>query len=1015
MFKHMLFLSFLFISQLLIGQTSISGIVNNYTVVSEIISCESKITVSNTIGFSPDDFVIIMQMQGAMIQEGDNSNFGDIADLGSAGLFEKMEILSIAGNEITFKNLLVNEYDIAGTVQLISLPQYENASVDNPITGQTWDGSTGGVVAIEVENTLTLNADITATGIGFRGGVKSIVSSDCNFLTNANDYFYDADNWRGAPKGEGIAAFISNKENGRGAQANGGGGGNDHNTGGGGGGHIASGGQGGEQDAPGTFGCSGNNPGRGGKTISAMDNRVFLGGGGGAGHFDNNNAGSSGGNGGGIIIVIANTVVSGTNRLVTNGLTPTLAGGDGAGGGGAGGSVFMLAQNVMGVLGLEAIGGDGGDTNNPADRCFGPGGGGAGGRILLNTAPGDISLAGGVAGINSTNSSECNGLSNGAVDGEGGSLGLFTGLVEGDETLEATLIVEQPNSATICTGSSYELTAEVTGNNLSFQWQINDGSGFMDLQNGADFSGVNTSILTIQNIDNDLDGNQFQLIITSICAGEMITEIATVEVEAGTIANFGFSNLGDGMFQFANLSSNFNSVLWDFGDMNMSTMSNPTNTFEEGEYLVTLTAFGACDTVSTTQLVSVTAAPTANFSFLADGECAPSTLQFLNESSENGESFIWMFEGGQPALSSMENPMVTYLNGGSFDVTLIVSNTSGSDTLTQVGAIVVQDIPMVNFSFASNGLTVDFTSMVPNFNGTLLWDFGDNMTSALPNPTHTYATSGVYTVTLTASNDCGVVTETQDVSTGALPMAAFTGDFSSDCVPLTAFFTDQSGGADITEWFWEFPGGIPATSTEENPEISYTTPGLYDVTLTVTNDLGMNTTILTNFVPANAFPNASFDYEINDNVVTFMNTSMGGNTFTWDFGDGSPTTNEVNPTHTFTSNGIFNVTLVASNLSCANVDAQELFIDFTATDEAFKNDLIQVYPNPVRDVLTVEFLENNGQQFKLKLYDVQGRLWREQTVPIRENGFLDVSELGSGVYILEIWNGEEQVVERILK
>lgn len=1016
MYKHILLFTTLFLfSQMGLAQTSISGIINDYAAVAEIKNCESKIIVDDATNFAPDDLVILLQMQGATIKNADNAEFGDIEDLGSAGLYEKAEILSVVGNEIIFKKILVNEYDVAGNVQLISLPKYENATVIAPVTGQLWNGATGGVVAIEVENTLTLEADISATGLGFRGGLKEIVSSDCSFLTNANDYFYDANNWRGSSKGEGIATIITNKERGRGAQANGGGGGNDHNTGGGGGGNITNGGQGGEQNAPGTFGCRGENPGVGGKGIAATETRLFLGGGGGAGHFDNNNAGSSGGNGGGIIIVIANTIVAGGNQLVANGLTPNLAGGDGAGGGGAGGSIVAIVQNIMGLVEVNALGGDGGDTNNPADRCFGPGGGGSGGRILTSTTPSNFSLVGGIAGINSTASSECTGLSNGALDGQSGVFGVLSSFVEGDMEIMATSITTQPSSTTICTGDDYLMTAEVTGNNLSFQWQINTGSGFVDLQNGPNYSGVTSTNLQIQDVDTGMDGNQFQLIIGDMCAGDLTSTAATIEVGAGTVADFSFSNLGSGMFQFANLSSNFNNVAWDFGDTNMSTMANPTHSFDEGNFTVTLTAFGDCDTVSIMQNIDVTAMPTADFSFTTDGDCVPVAVQFTNESSENSDSYTWMFDGGLPALSSMENPTVTYNSAGTFDVTLIVFNSEGSDTLTQVGGIVVQDFPTVDFSFMSNGLTVNFTSMVQNGGGTLLWDFGDNMTSTVPNPTHTYAASGVYEVTLTVSNDCGDVTATEEVSTGVLPMAVFSSNLNSDCVPLTAFFTDLSGGTDITEWFWEFPGGTPATSTSENPQVFYDTPGLYDVTLTVTNDLGSNTTTYSNHIVANAFPNANFEFDIMDNVVTFTNTSVGGNTFTWDFGDGSPTTNETNPTHTYNSNGIFSVTLIASNLSCANVQSEELFIDFSADEEVLKNELINVYPNPAIDVLTVELADNLQEEVTLRLYDVQGRMWRQQIVTIGNKGQMEVANLASGVYILEISTEKETMIQRILK
>ena len=84
--------------------------------------------------------------------------------------------------------------------------------------------------------------------------------------------------WRGAFKGEGIVIGNSAQYSGKGARATGGGGGNDHNSGGGGGGHATAGGQGGENDEPSLFGCSGENPGLGGKAIADFQGyRLFFG------------------------------------------------------------------------------------------------------------------------------------------------------------------------------------------------------------------------------------------------------------------------------------------------------------------------------------------------------------------------------------------------------------------------------------------------------------------------------------------------------------------------------------------------------------------------------------------------------------------------------------------------------------------------------------------------------------------------------------------------------------------
>ena len=299
------------------------------------------------------------------------ANFGNLSSLNGAGLYEYNQITSINGQTLTLANTLQNDY-ISANSQVVGFEIHTDAIISSEITAPAWNGTTGGIVIIEAVNSLTLQADINVNGLGFRGGLSYIASDDnCNFATFSNNYSYESDNWRGAPKGEGIADFVSGHENGRGAQANGGGGGNSHNSGGGGGALHSIGGIGGTNEEPSFFGCSGNFSGIGGKSLINSSTRIFLGGGGGSGH-SNNNAATRGGAGGGIIILKAPEIVFSTGEVTANGLTGDSTSGDGAGGGGSAGSVLIVSDNVSGVTAISAQGGTGGNADNQnQNRCFG--------------------------------------------------------------------------------------------------------------------------------------------------------------------------------------------------------------------------------------------------------------------------------------------------------------------------------------------------------------------------------------------------------------------------------------------------------------------------------------------------------------------------------------------------------------------------------------------------------------------------------------------------------------------
>ncbi|MFT7590047.1 MAG: hypothetical protein ACI959_002269, partial [Limisphaerales bacterium] len=152
----------------LLGQTSIFGTVNEYAKVNSIAG--SSLDVSTTIGFAPGDKILVIQMKGAAINTTASPAYGDITGYGSAGMYEYTTIDMITGSTIELANVLCNIYDVADCVQIVRVAEYTNAVVSAPVSCPTWNGSTGGIISIETSGTLTLNADINASGRGFRGG-----------------------------------------------------------------------------------------------------------------------------------------------------------------------------------------------------------------------------------------------------------------------------------------------------------------------------------------------------------------------------------------------------------------------------------------------------------------------------------------------------------------------------------------------------------------------------------------------------------------------------------------------------------------------------------------------------------------------------------------------------------------------------------------------------------------------------------------------------------------------------
>src|SRR5439155_23592977 len=144
-------------------------------------------------------------------------------------------------------------------------------------------------------------------------------------------------------------------------------------------------------------------------------------------------------------------------------------------------------------------------------------------------------------------------------------------------------------------------------------------------------------------------------------------------------------------------------------------------------------------------------------------------------------------------------------------------------------------------------LTVQFTDQSTGTPTTWAWDFQNDgsVDSTLQNPQFIYSTPGSYTVSLTATNATGSNTATKvsyiTVTAPPSPAAAdFSGSPTSGTAPLTVQFTDQSTG-NPTSWAWDFQNDGIVDSTQQNPQFTYSTPGSYTVSLTVSNAAGSST------------------------------------------------------------------------------------------------------------------------------------------------------------------------------
>ncbi|MDX1911294.1 MAG: PKD domain-containing protein [Saprospiraceae bacterium] len=757
---------FLFQPLFLFSQTAqISGIINRYTAVEAVDTCAGRLSVADTSGFRPGQAALLIQMQGADINTANNAQYGGILSMNDAGRFERITIDSVAAGALFTSHRLLHGYGQPTGLQLVSIPHFQQVQVVDTLRAKPWDGTTGGVLALEVSGTLTLDAPVSVSEAGFRGGADFVATNNgCNWFTQQNQFFYPAGDWRGGYKGEGIARTGTGQETGRGPRANGGGGGNDHNAGGGGGGNTSAGGNGGNNADPNPIGCNGYFPGIGGIAPTNAIDRIFMGGGGGAGHA-NNLLRSKGGRGGGIALVSAGAINGAKTEIYANGGQGSHSFDDGAGGGGGGGSIWLLLGVANpGVL-LQATGGRGGNADNGnVDRCMGPGGGGSGGRILCNNMALNAVFTPGAPGITFNSTVGCNNTNNGAQPGGGGFFEFLPAFPQGPNLAFQPEIQSFLLTDTICAGETSVFSVITNDGAWAYQWQVNSGSGWQDVS-GGNFSGEQTSALTIQSAQATQNGWQFRCRVQRPGCYEAVSNAATLHILPAPVAGFS-SSLVNATVIFTNLTSHAAGILWDFGDGSVSNSPEPAHTYlQEGNYTVTLTAWNACDTVIFQSMVSIFLPPQADF-YAPETiiGCETAQIGFANLSSPNSTAYNWSFSGAQPAVSIEENPVVVYTQSGIYEVQLIATNMVGSDTATQFVLVEIFENPVADFSWTvlPNGSVV-FNNLSEN-SSSWSWDFGDGspLTDAF-NTTHQYTASGVYIVTLSAVSPCGVALLQQEI------------------------------------------------------------------------------------------------------------------------------------------------------------------------------------------------------------------------------------------------------------
>ena len=386
------------------------------------------------------------------------------------------------------------------------------------------------------------------------------------------------------------------------------------------------------------------------------------------------------------------------------------------------------------------------------------------------------------------------------------------------------------------------------------------------------------------------------------------------------------------------------SYLWNFGDGNTSTLSNPNHTYEEaGIYTVSLIINNgsACSVNYPNFQTVIIEGGIPRFNVTID-PCPPFPVTFQDTNSVSVVSWLWNF--GDGTTSTLETPTHIYENTNTHHASLTVTTNLGC-TYTYIGFNSV-NFSSYNAAFAStvvegsNPVAINFTSN--NQSATSwLWNFGDGTTSTEENPTHIYQNDGEYEVSLQIENNNCSSSEDNNAFESTVPIIVI-GDNASGgssgsvsenllfpligCAPINISFYPQDGDEDVV--LWNFGDGT--TSIEQNPSHNYAESGIYNVSYITQTPQGYDTI---QYPQSIQIGGGLIDFSLQETIycsysniqATFPDSAVV-QSLIWNFGNGI-TSNTVTASHDFPlSSSAHNVILtIIDTLGCQSSRLKSYF------------------------------------------------------------------------------------------
>jgi len=516
-----------------------------------------------------------------------------------------------------------------------------------------------------------------------------------------------------------------------------------------------------------------------------------------------------------------------------------------------------------------------------------------------------------------------------------------------DTATKNMIVIEEPIAdftfpPNICAGDSVSLN--FTGNTAggSLNWFINGGSPALvtnQLSTSSQLNSVGTHLVSV-NVNH------------SGCIDTKINYITVNPLPVASLSGVATLCSNDTLHLLYTGTTTPTSIYtWNIGGMILLSGSGigplllkPTKSGADS-VAVLVNQNGCLD--STIHFINIIEQPKALFTS-PNSICNNDTAIISYNGNPPGASIQWNLIGGNPSLSNSDSTLaIHYSVAGSFPVSLTITNGLCRDSLSDT--IIVNSLPLVDFTASDvcDGVPVSIQNNSSISSGNInsySWIFGDLQSSTLPQPgSHTYSSSGNYTIVLAAISDkfCRD-TLAVNLTIHDNPISIYSVD--SICAGNATTFTDSSyiASGTIDHRYFYYNNSIIGIDSIFN--YTFNGYGSYPTMLVTESDFGCRDTsyqiAIVHSLPAidlTGLPRSGcqpLDVQF-ENQATNIDGSI--NNIIWNFGDGD-SSNFNDPSHTYLTSGLFDVSLTAiSEYGCSK-------------DSTFAN-YIEVYPKPIADFI----------------------------------------------------------------